>query len=197
MRFSYLTGALIAVAAALCSPETAAQTVINLHFTQNPLFEVSTNSVAAALPGDGTPLTLGGDLTIAGGSGTYTYLWTDTDGTPLGEDSTLTITEPGDYLLTVSDQCDCAQTVTFSVQQAGIDAATIDGIRIFLSGTTLVIEGAEASQASAFTPAGMMVALFTPTQSVTEFNLESLSPGVYLIQLLTTDNTLLIHKIQL
>ena len=57
--------------AAMAAPNISAQTVINLDFRQNPLFEISTDNVTAALPGDGTSLKLGADLTIKGGSGTY------------------------------------------------------------------------------------------------------------------------------
>lgn len=197
MRFIYITGAILTVASAFLSPGAVAQTVIDLRFAQNPLFEVSTNSVAAALPGDGTPLTLGGDLTVAGGSGTYTYLWTDGSGAKLGDDATLAVSVPGTYLLTVSDQCDCTHEVTFAVEPAGIDAATVADIRIFTDGTDLHIEGAEASQVTVFTPSGVMAALFTPATPLSVFDLGSLQPGVYVIQILTTGNSLLIYKSQI
>ena len=59
------------VMAIAIAPRLCAQTIINLDFKQNPIFEVSTNNVDTALPDDGTPLTLGADLTVAGGSGVY------------------------------------------------------------------------------------------------------------------------------
>lgn len=197
MKSIYLTGAILTIASTFLSQKADAQTVIDLRFTQNPLFEVSTNSVATALPGDGTPLTLGGDLTVAGGSGTYTYQWKDTSGATLGSNATLAVSTPGTYLLTISDQCDCAQEVTFSVEAAGIDATTVTGIRIFTDGTDLHIEGAEATQATAFTPTGVMAALFTPTDPTSVFDLGSLQPGIYVIQIVTTANSLLIYKTQI
>ncbi len=197
MKFIYITGAIIAVLSALCSPRAAAQTVIDLGFKQNPLFEVSTNSVAAALPGDGTPLTLGGDLTIAGGSGTYTYLWTDATGAKIGDDATLSVSAPGTYLLTVADQCDCSHEVTFAVEPAGIDAATLTDIRIFTHGTELHLEGTEALQLTVFNPAGIMAAILTYSIPTSTFDLGSLQPGIYVIQILTTDNNLLIYKTQI
>ena len=179
------------------APRLCAQTIINLDFKQNPLFEVSTNNVNAALPGDGTTLTLGADLTVAGGSGTYTYEWTDSQGMTLGNEPSVTISDPGYYILTVSDQCDCSQEVRFNVEAAGIDATTIPGVSIVTNGSNVIIEGTESIQASLFSPAGVMTALHTPTAPTTTFSFSDVAPGVYLIQIVTVDNSIITQKIRL
>ena len=183
--------------AAMAAPNIGAQTVINLDFRQNPLFEISTDNVTAALPGDGTSLTLGADLTIKGGSGTYTYAWTDADGAPLGDTSSLTVDAPGAYTLTVSDQCECSHEVLFKVETAGIDAATISGVTVTVNGSERTIEGTEALQASLFSPSGVMTALYTPATPVSTFSFGNVEPGIYLMQIVTADKTVITQKIKL
>ncbi len=185
------------VMAIAIAPRLCAQTIINLDFKQNPIFEVSTNNVDTALPDDGTPLTLGADLTVAGGSGVYTYSWTNAQGTQLGQESALTIDAPGSYILTVSDQCNCSQEVRFNVESAGIDAATISGISLTVHGSDIIIEGTEAIQASLFTPAGTMTALHTPAMPTNTVSFSNTASGVYLLQVVTVDGTIITQKVRL
>lgn len=195
MKLPFITA--VAVAAAVCVPGVTAQTVVNLHFTQNPLFEVSTHEVTAAIPDGASTLTLGADLAVAGGSGTYTYLWTDGAGDELGRDATLQVSAPGVYNLTVSDQCDCSHDVVFDVTTAGIDAAEADGIAIVVSGRTLWIEGGEARQATVFTTGGRMVLLETPAAPSSSVSLSGLEQGIYVAQVVLTDGRVVIRKVQI
>lgn len=101
-----------------------AQAIVNMNLKQNPVFGVSTNDVSATM--DGQPLTLGADVVITGGSGTYSYRWYK-GATELGTSATLEVRDPGEYALDVKDQCDCLQTVLFHITgTAGIDAITAD-----------------------------------------------------------------------
>lgn len=189
--------ATLAIIAAACAPQLSAQTIINLDFRQNPLFEISTDNVTAALPGDGTPITLGADLTVKGGSGSYKYEWKNAAGTLLGESSSLTVDSPGSYVLTVSDQCECSHEVLFNVETSGIDAAVIPGVCITVSGSEIIIEGTEAVQASLFSPSGTMTSLLTPDAPTSRLSFADAAPGIYILQIVSTDNTVITKKIKL
>lgn len=194
MKKNIIAATLLAAAASGCP--AGAQTVVNLHFTQNPLFEVSTHEVTAAIPDDSTGLTLGGDLVISGGSGTYAYLWTDPAGKEAGDSETLYVTEPGVYTLTVSDQCDCSHEVLFDVSSAGIDAAQADGVSVSFDGSDLIIEGAEVAQVSVFSKSGQMVRLFTSGRQLDIISLKELASDVYVAQVVLADGRVVIRKIQ-
>lgn len=170
-----------------------AQTIVDMQFKQNPLFKVSTNQVNTAMTDAGT-LTLGGDLTVAGGSGVYSYAWTDADGAELGSESTLTISVPGKYILTVSDQCDCSQTVEFNIEAAAIEAVEVEGLELKVVGDWLLIGGAEARQVTVFAMNGSMALLASPAEPVGQVSLASLEPGVYVAQVLLADGRLVTSK---
>lgn len=187
---------LLTVLAAIAT-SAQAQTVINLGLEQNPLFEVSTNNVTAALPSDGTTLTLGADLTVKGGSGTYAYSWTDTKGSHLGNEASLTVSEPGIYLLTISDACQCSQEVTFNVLTAGIEQISPDDATITVNGSDIRLTGIEARQASLFTASGIMAALITPDTPACSFSFSHIPAGIYLLQITTVSDIVITRKIKL
>lgn len=178
------------------SLSAGAQTIVDLQFKQNPLFSVSTNKVNAALS-DFNSLTLGADLTISGGSGSYTYLWTDTDGEKLGAESTLEVSTPGTYLLTVSDLCDCKQIVEFNIESAGIEAMEIPDVELKLIGNILLINGSEAKQVTLFSTNGAMTYLSVPATPASQFSLASLEPGIYVIQVVLANGKLITSKISI
>lgn len=182
---------------AFASLQAGAQSIINLGFTQNPLFEVFTSGVTAVLPADDSTITLGADLTVKGGSGTYTYQWTDAQGNTLGNESSLTVTAPGTYTLTVGDTCDCFHNVVFSVEPSAIANIAADGVEVEVAGHAVTVTGAEIRQASLFTTGGVMTALIAPESPVNSFSLPAVAPGIYLLQLVTAQNAVIIRKIQL
>ncbi len=142
-----------------CLVPAVGQTTINMEFTQNPLFTVSTNDVTAVV--DGTPLELGADIVIEGGSGNYTYRWY-TSSQELGSEPTLTVETGGKYYLDVNDECDCLQTVTFHITDpAGIDDIAAENVR----------------QVVVFTEQGQLVKVFNSA----DYDLSSLPKGVYIV----------------
>ena len=107
--------------------KVASQSVVNMHVRQNPLFGVSTHEVTAVI--DGTPLTLGADIVVTGGSGNYTYCWSR-QGATLANTPTLTGSTADEYTLEVSDECDCRQTVAFHITDiASVGKVDPDDIR--------------------------------------------------------------------
>ena len=85
----------------------------------------------------------------------------------------------------------------FKVETAGIDAATISGVTVTVNGSEITIEGTEALQASLFSPSGVMTALYTPATPVSTFSFGNVEPGIYLMQIVTADKTVITQKIKL
>lgn len=166
---------------------------INVH--QNPLFEVSTNSVNAALP-EGAELKVGGDIVVKGGSGTYSYRWYAQGGGDLGTEPTLIITEPGKYFLDISDTCDCLQTVEFNVTLTSVSDVVADTVSITPNPTDGYIEfpGFEAVQLTATSLTGRLAALLNGA-AFSSADLSHLAPGAYIIILTDKEGKTLSAKI--
>lgn len=138
----------------------SAQSIVNIKVTQNPLFTVSTNDVTLSI--EDSPITLGGDVVVTGGSGSYAYRWY-TDAEELGTESTLEVDQPGEYYLDITDTCDCKQTVVFHISNTnGIDAVNI----------------ADVVQVAVFTVDGKLVQVAKGAYP----DLSSLPSGSYIVQ---------------
>jgi len=167
-----------------------------MSFEQNELFEVSTNEVSAAI--EGTPLLLGADIVVTGGSGTYTYRWYTERGF-LTDQPTLTVGEPGEYYLDVSDQCDCLQTVAFHI--SGTSGLTqTDAVNFTYGpnptqGTIHFNTPIPITQVSVFSERGTLCSLFTNRHEIKTVDLSQLPPGNYILHILFADKRLSTHKI--
>ena len=159
------------------------QSVVEMHLPQNPLFEVSTNTVNAGMPEGSASMTIGADLVIKGGSGTYAYRWYTAAGEELGKEATLTITGIGTYLLDVTDTCDCLQTVEFKVSTASINDVEAPALQITPNPTRGYIElSAPAVQLTATDMAGRLAALIDAAgETFTSADLSRLSAGTYIV----------------
>lgn len=185
---------------AFFSLSASAQSVVDMSFEQNPLFTLSTYDVTAAIVD--VPLTLGGDLVVAGGSGTYAYRWYNAEGT-LSTEREYMVLHGGDYMLDVTDQCDCLQTVTFHISGeatdlSGINAPSLQGA-VRYDGTAHVIRyGAEArvQQATVFSADGRLVRLATACDApLTATSIDDQPAGIYIVQIQTADGALYTQKL--
>lgn len=170
---------------------------MNLAERQNPVFEVSTNEVALVLPGE-AGVTIGADLVITGGSGEYSYRWYNSKGDELGDNETLEISEPGDYLVDISDTCDCVQTVSFNVSPAGIEDVVVENQRITPNPTTGVINfnGIDAVQLTGVDLSGRLVLLVDLNGDVFhQADLGNLNEGLYFITITTSNKKTFTEKI--
>lgn len=164
----------------------AAQSVVKMPVSQNPLFEVSADNVAVAVPDGSDRVTLGADLVIAGGSGTYTYRWYTPSGDELGEMPTVEVEASGVYLLDITDTCDCLLTVRFDVATAGIDSAEAYS-KIILSPNPadgiVEVEGFEPRQITLVDMSGRMAAFKAGAygSSLSSFDVSTLAPGQYIV----------------
>lgn len=194
-----MRNALLLIMFALASFMAHAQTVIDMTFVQNPLFEVSTNDVTASL--DQGSLSLGADVVITGGSGTYTYRWYTTDGQTLASDSSLEVTAAGEYLLDVTDQCDCLQTIAFHITgqvPAGIHSLRAADVISYddTSATIRFSSDAAIYQACIVAANGRLCRVATAYDgSLSHIDLTTLTPGAYVVQAIMSDGNVLTHKI--
>lgn len=177
-----------------------AQSVIDMSFEQNPLFTLSTYDVTAAIID--VPLKLGGDVVVAGGSGTYAYRWYNAEGT-LSTEREYLVLHGGDYMLDVTDQCDCLQTVTFHISGeatdlSGISAPSLMGAVRYDGAAHLIRYGAEArvQQASIFAADGRLVRIDTACgQPLALTSIDDQPAGAYIVQIQTADGVLYTQKI--
>lgn len=184
---------LIAFSCALAmSASLNSQTIINMPIEQNPLFEVSTNRVdIATISGN---VTLGADLVITGGSGTYAYRWYK-GGTTLSTEPTLTVAEAGTYMLDIDDTCDCRQTITFNVGAAGIETVTAEMLKVYPNPTKGVvhIDGGNVARVAVVNMYGVLVKVVTPSnaRTLTEFDLSDLPVGTYILTLANENGSMI------
>ncbi len=174
---------------------SSAQTIIQIQNPQNPLFEVSADEVTLAFTEPG--MTLGADLVIAGGSGQYSYLWTDAQGQQLGQEPTLYIETAGEYQLTLEDTCQCQLTVDFHIGTGGISSACLDNLRVYPNPTTgpiNIIGGYQVTQVSVFNLSGSMVD-FNNSYGIGHIDLSGHPSGTYLLHIVTADGDVATRKI--
>lgn len=179
-------------------PVLKAQSVVDMSFVQNPVFGVSTESVFLNFVAPG--MTLGADLVITGGSGTYSYEW-QKDNTVLGKESTLYISTPGIYTLKINDTCDCELTVTFNVGNGGVGELGTGGFRAYPNPVCDMLkidaaDGKKIVQVSLVSMSGKVVALYPDVyESSLLIDATGFSDGEYLLNCVYEDKSVVTGKI--
>ena len=174
----------------------SAQTRIPMPVSQNPLFEVSTNEVTVEFAAP--QMTIGGDVIVAGGSGTYSYRWCR-GSEEISTEPVLTISEAGVYDLYISDAFDCMQHVVFTVQAASVEGVGLDKIALYPNPVTdcLTVSGLRLRQVCVVSMGGALVAVhgdFAPG-TTTQIDLSSLPAGEYVVNCVTENNDVVTGKI--
>ena len=174
----------------------SAQTRIPMPVSQNPPFEVSTNEVTVEFAAP--QMTIGGDVIVAGGSGTYSYRWCR-GSEEISTEAVLTIEEAGVYDLYISDTCDCLQHVTFTVQAASVEGVGGDTVALYPNPVTdyLTISGLRLRQVCVVSMAGALVAVhgdFAPG-TATQVDMTSLPAGEYVVNCVTENRDVITAKI--
>lgn len=139
-----------------------AQTLITVQMEQYPPLQVMAETVTVDLPPEG--ITLGSDLVVTGGDGSYRYAWTNASGQALGQSSTLAITAPGTYFLAVTDGHDCSVSTQFTVAPSTAVKAPAT---------------AQLRQIRLFDTKGQLVKTITPTGAHAAAHDLGLPAGVY------------------
>lgn len=166
-----------------------AQTVIKVPFQQSTPFVVQPQVIYLSL--DNNPsLTLGLDLEIYGGSGTYNFTWT-VNNSQVSTEPTLAITEAGTYNLMVNDGKGCQSGTTYIVNGGtSIDnSRTENKINIYPNPSNGIFfldipEGEILNKVEIYSMDGRLQKSFAISLNNTkevEINAESLSSGQYLI----------------
>ena len=174
----------VIIGATVLSMSSQSIVELNLAKNQNPIFEISTNEVSLAFPGNEDFLVIGADIVIKGGSGEYSFRWYNEQGEELGNEKTLEITLPGIYRADISDTCDCLQTVTFDISEASV--YDIKPEKFFISPNPtnglIKIYGIDAVQLTAVDSAGKLVFIADHEGDIfNEADLSGLTPGLYFI----------------
>lgn len=152
-----------------------AQTVINISFTQYPPLKANAQTVSVEVPAEG--ITIGSDVSVEGGDGSYTYKWTNAAGQTLSTEKTLTIVQGGDYYLVVADGHQCQVSVHFVVTATeGIAPIQMEGV----------------SQIRLFNTKGQLVKTTTSTADYAE----GLAPGTYVLCCTYSDGSVVVRKIR-
>lgn len=192
-----LTSALSAII--LTSSAANAQSLVEIPIKQNPPFEVSTNHVSVGLDANPGTLTIGGDIVVTGGSGSYSYHWYTPAGTELGTDRSLTVSSLGTYLLDIKDTCDCIQTVNFQVMDgAGVRGVEVENLIVSPNPTDGYIgfNGVEIVQLTAVNMGGQLSALIDGDGTAfTSADLSQLPSGNYVLLLTGADGKFYASKI--
>ena len=177
-----------------------AQTVIRMPIQQNPPFSVIAPTLSIVLPDGG--ITLGADVVVTGGSGNYSYSWLDADGKVLSTEPTLHVTTPGNYTLSVSDECQCEHQVTFSLTPSALASVyTSEALRIYPNpthGEVWLSARSGIVQIAAIDMQGRLqrVAACPQQEELTRFDLSKLPAGSYILQCRRQDGALLVQTIQ-
>lgn len=136
---------------------------------------------------DAGGLFLGGDVVITGGSGEYTYRWSDASGNTLSTDATYYAQTPGTYRLDISDTCDCLQTVSFHVAIASLDRVEAEKLKIAPIPTdgAVCISGFVAVRIAAVDMSGRLVKVIESSSGMpmTDADFSELAVGQYILTL--------------
>lgn len=90
-----------------------AQTVIKIPFIQPERFIVQPKVVYKSMEGSES-IEIGSDTEIIGGSGKYSFTWLK-NGLTIGSGPTLSITEKGEYMLTINDGVNCQASTSYLI----------------------------------------------------------------------------------
>ena len=152
----------------------AAQTVIPVKVDQYPPLKAIAETVTVDVSQG--PVTVGSDVSVEGGDGTYTYLWTDAAGNQMGTEKTYRITHFGNYYLKVTDGHGCQVSVLITATDpAGIAPNNIQDVQ----------------QIKLFDLKGRLI---KNTRSVTTYT-DGLQDGTYVLCRIYADGTETIQKI--
>lgn len=181
----------------LCLTHATAQSVVTIPLRQNPPLCVIAETVTVDLPS--TPITIGADVTVSGGDGTYTYKWTDSQGTVIGSASTLTITTPGEYYLQVTDGGQCAVTTKFTATSTNAISAVNAGFLITRQGDNVhIVTPQPATEVRILNSSGMLLRRYRQQGNATTLNFPlPRQHGIYIIAVAVKGGNAIVKRIAL
>ena len=173
-----------------------AQTLITMPVKQNPPFEVSVKEVFLEFVAPS--ITIGGDVVVTGGSGSYSYRWYS-GSDKIGDDALLTIEEAGVYDLYIDDTCDCVQRVSFIVTPSSVEGVGTDFAGVYPNPVDdrLVISGIKAVQVNILSIAGQLESVYADfgDEEQIELNVSALPAGDHIVNIVTSEHKVVTKKI--
>ncbi|WP_027449273.1 T9SS type A sorting domain-containing protein [Xylanibacter brevis] len=158
----------------LGAASAVAQTVIPVKVDQYPPLKAVAETVTVDVSQGA--ITVGSDVSVEGGDGSYTYLWTNAAGQQVGNQKTYEINHWGNYYLKVTDGHGCQVSVMFTATDpAGIAATDIQDVQ----------------QIKLFDLKGRLV---KNTRSITTYT-DGLQNGTYVLCRIYADGTESVQKI--
>jgi len=136
------------------------------------LSEVTINALPLCF-GDSTGLAM---VTSSGGTGNYSYLWSNGETGNIAENLVA-----GDYYVITSDQNNCADTVSFTITQP-------DELELALSATNETAEGAADGTATVAVSGGQSPYTFMWSNDSTSQSITELTPGNYTVTVTDANN---------
>lgn len=174
----------------------SAQTYIAMPVSQNPPFGVSANEVYVEFVPP--TMTIGGDLVVTGGSGSYTYLWKH-GSTEIGREASIEISEAGVYELNISDACDCLQRVVFTVNPASVEGVGTSEVSVYPNPASdrLTVSGMSLVQVSIVSMSGKLVAVHSGfgRDARADIDVSGLPAGEYIVNLVGENHKVVTRKI--
>ncbi len=172
----------------LCALGMKGQTYVKIPFSQPQLFTVSADTINKSLQSEANAQ-LGLDVEINGGSGHYTFVWTN-GATNLGTSPTLTVSQPGNYILNIQDGSGCESQVVYVVSSnTGINTILDQKVNVFPNPASTVVflqspDLKKLNKVSLYSLAGELVkncTLEDKSSATTTVSLEGVQDGQYLL----------------
>lgn len=139
-------------------------------------------------------------VTVAGGSGTYSYTWTNSTGQVVGNTATVTGLAAGTYTVSINDGvATITQTVTV-INALGINNPTAVGFNVYPNPANNVVSitfAAAANQVRIIDVTGKVVATQTLNAGTnqTTVSVANLANGAYLCQLINNNAVVAVQKL--
>lgn len=174
-----------------------AQSVVTIPVLQYPPLSVIAENVTVELPTEG--LTIGSNVSVSGGDGTYTYEWTDGNGTVIGTTSTLKISSAGEYFLKVTDGAGCSVSTKFTATSTNGISAIEAGFKMTILSDMLHIESSiPVTEVRLLNVSGMLVKQYRPIKNSTSFDCRlPQQHGIYIIAVVVNGEKAIVKRITL
>lgn len=174
-----------------------AQSVVTIPVLQYPPLSVIAENVTVELPTEG--LTIGSDVSVSGGDGSYTYEWTDGNGTVIGTASTLKINSAGEYFLKVTDGAGCSVSTKFNATATNGISAIETPFKITLQGNILHLQSSiPITEVRLLNLSGMLVKQYQPDNNSTSFSCTlPQQHGIYIIAVVVKGEKAIVKRITL
>lgn len=134
------------------------------------------------------------DITVSGGTGVISTSWEGPNGF-LSTDEDISVSENGTYTVTITDDNGCTTNTSYEVDVLSLANLAVHNINVYPNPASTIInfdvEDSEAKNVYVFDATGKAIASLDVKNNIVEFNVESLSNGLYFYHITKQDGSLL------